>query len=167
MYQRNWPLIITITVAFILTAVIGWAIGRWSAPDSTTQAQKDTPAGAVRVVDGVPIGIQHSRAGALAAADNYVAVGAETVVQDPPRYERLVRQTYAVGYQGAALREGSRVRRSAPQSVDLYASGGKSVAVSAARRLDSYQGRRASTTTWVAGITLGSWTCAGPHVVAG
>jgi hypothetical protein len=154
MYERRWPLIAAALVGVIVVGAIGWAIGRTTAPDEPTQAS-GAPIAAIRVLDGVPIGIEHSRAGALAAADNYVAVGAETVVQDSARYEQLVRQTYADGYQGTALRDGSEARNAAHQSVDLYAAGGKSVAVTAARRLDSYEQGHAKITTWVAGITWG------------
>ena len=155
MYQRNWPLIITITVAFILTAVIGWAIGRWSAPDSTTQTQKDAPAGAVRVVDGVPIGVQQSRAGALAAADNYVARAAETIVQDPAAFSRLVRKVWEPSAQARALADGRNSRKQAPDAVANYASGGRGLSVTAARKLETYNGTRASVLSWGAGFIWG------------
>lgn len=156
MYERNWPLIITITVAFILTAVIGWAIGRWSAPDSNTQTHKDSaPAGAVRVVDGVPIGIQHSRPGVLAATDNYVATATETAIQDPARYERLVRQVYSPNYRATALREARAMRDGAPNVVAAYKNGRQGLAIVAARRLDTFGNRRAQVTSWRAGVVWG------------
>ena len=155
MHERRWPIIASVAIGVLVVAAIGWAAGRSSAPDDSPQGEDNASGTAIRVIDGVPVGVQHSRAGALAAADNYVATSSDTVVQNPKRYEQLVRQAYAPGYQGSALRDGAAARKDAPQSVDLYAGGGKSVAIIAARRLDSYGQTRATTTTWVAGVTWG------------
>jgi len=96
-----------------------------------------------------------SRAGALAAADNYVTTATETAIQDPPRYERLVRAVYTASYQATALAEAEEVRNKAPELVQDYADGRKGVAVVAARRLDEYTGNEAHVTTWRAGVVWG------------
>ena len=155
MYERRWPLVTAVVVGVLVVGATGWALGRSTAPEGVAEAKDSGDRAAIRVVEGVPVGVQRSRAGALAAADNYVAIASETAVQDPARYERLVRQTYDAGYQGTGLREGAEARESSPQSVELYRAGGRSLAVVAARRLDSYSGARAKITTWTAGVTWG------------
>ena len=152
MYERRWGPIAGVVVAVVLAGVIGWFAGRSSAPDSAKAESGGSAGAAIRVVDGVPIGVQHSRAGALAAADNYVTFATETAIQDPERYERLVRRAYAPEYQATALREGSDARRLSPRLVDEYRNGRKGLAIVAARRLDSYSADRADVTTWRAGV---------------
>ena len=152
MYERRWGLIAGVVVAVVLAGVIGWFAGRSSAPDSANAESGGSASGAIRVVDGVPIGVQHTRAGALAAADNYVTVATETAIQDPERYEALVRRAYASEYQATALREGRDARRRSPRLVDEYRNGRKGLAIVGARRLDSYSAGRADVTTWRAGV---------------
>ena len=109
----------------------------------------------MRTIDGVPVGVQQSRAGALAAADNYVARVTETIVQDPNAYERLVRSVWVPEGQDAALEEGNRTRERSAAAVENYAAGGRGLAVVAARRVDTYDGTRAEVTTWTAGLNWG------------
>jgi hypothetical protein len=154
MYERNWPLITAIAVGVIVAAAIGWVIGRSSAPKEPGQAG-GASAGAIRVVDGVPIGVEHSRAGALAAADNYVAVSSETVLQAPRRYANLVREAFEAPYQGPAIREGQVLRRRSAETIANYQAGGRAMAIVAARRLEGYAGQRARVTTWTAGLSWG------------
>jgi hypothetical protein len=154
MYERRWPLIAAVAVGVVVAAAIGWVVGRSSAPKEPAQAG-GAPAGAIRVVDGVPIGIEHSRAGALAAADNYVATATETAIQNPARYEQLVRRVYAPKYRVTALREAREARSGAPEIVAAYKNGRTGVAVMAARRLDAYTGGRAQVTTWRGGVVWG------------
>jgi len=96
-----------------------------------------------------------ARAGVLAAADNYVAVGSETVLQDPQRYATLVRETFAPGYQTRAIREGQALRRRSSASIANYEAGGRALAVVASRRLDAYSDQVAKVTTWTAGVSWG------------
>jgi hypothetical protein len=154
MYERRWPLIVAVALGAIVTAAIGWVVGHSSAPNEPAQASRQ-PAGAIRVVDGVPIGIEHSRAGALAAADNYVAVSSETVLQDPGRYANLVREAFDEPYQGPAIREGQALRRRSTETISNYQAGGRAMAIVAARRLERYAGLRARVTTWTAGLSWG------------
>ena len=156
MIQRRWPFVVVAAIVALALLVGAWAIGRATAPDDTTTSDAPAQRGnAIELIGGVPVGVQQSRAGALAAADNYVALATETVIQDPKRYEQLVRRVYAPSYQPTALREGASLRRSATKAVETYAAGGRTIAVVAARRLDTYGGTRAAVTTWLGGVTWG------------
>jgi len=155
--ERRWPLVVAAVVAAVVIAGAAWAAGRASAPD-TPAARDEAPTGgsaAVRTIDGVPVGVEQSRAGALAAADNYVATVSENVVKDPRLYETLVRRVFAPSEQDYALREGERARTLAPAAVSDYAEGGGAVALIGARRLDTYDGSRAQVTTWLGGVVWG------------
>jgi hypothetical protein len=156
--ERRWPLVVAAVVAAIVIAGAAWAAGRASAPD-TPAAGDDapTPGGGavVRTIDGVPIGVQQSRAGAVAAADNYVARVTETIVQDPRAYTQLVRSVWVPEAQQAALTEGDRTRERSPDAVENYAAGGRGLAIVGARRVDTYDGTRAEVTTWTAGFNWG------------
>jgi hypothetical protein len=157
MYERRWPLIAAVIVATVVAAGIGWAIGRGTASDGSAGTQESTKAvRPVNFVDGIPVGVQRSRAGALAAADNYVAIATETAIPDPERYEQLVRGVYAPAYRATALREGQEARERSPELVDAYANGRKGVAVVVARRLDTFAGDHAEVTTWRAGVVWSS-----------
>jgi len=153
MYERRWPVIAAGLVAILTVAVIAWIAGRSSAPDGTAQAEDGgaQPA-AIKFVDGVPVGIENSRAGALAVADNYVTTATETAIQDPARYEQLVRRVYTADYQAIARRDARKVRAESPELVKAYKNGRQGVAVVAARRLDSFGDDRARVTTWRAGV---------------
>jgi len=156
MYDRRWPIIAGVVIGALVVAAIGWAAGRSSAPEGSAQARGDEPnAAAVRLVGGVPVGVEHSRAGALAAADNYLAVTTETVVQDPRRFEAVVRRVFVPSYQAKALREGEDARSSAQDAIANYDAGGQALAMIAARRLDTYGGDRAVVTTWRSGVIWG------------
>lgn len=162
MYERRWPVIAAALIGILVVAAIGWIAGRASAPEEAAQAQAvDAPRSAIEIVNGVPVGVARTRAGALAAADNYVAVASETVLQDPARYARLVRETYEPSYQAVALREAQAARARMTNLAEQYAAGRKGLALVAARRLDSYTGARAHVTTWTAGISWGPGRAAG------
>jgi hypothetical protein len=154
--ERRWPLIAAVVVALALAAA-AWAAGRASAPDTPADGG-DTPNGgtaAVRTIGGVPVGVQRSRTGALAAADNYVAIASETVLQDPNRFEALVREAFTAREATEALADAKRDRDRAPEAIENYAAGGRAVAVVGARRLDAYDGSTAAVTTWAGGFVWG------------
>jgi hypothetical protein len=155
MYERRWGVIAGVIVAVLLVGAIGWVVGRSTAPEGSAAADGGSTAAPVRMVDGVPVGIQHSRAGALAAADNYLAVTTETVVQDPERFEALVRRVFVPAYQAQALKEGEDARAAAQGAVANYEAGGRALAIIAARRLDTYSEDRAVVTTWRSGVLWG------------
>ena len=156
MTERRWPLVLAALVAALVVAGGAFAIGRSTAPES---AAPTSPAGRpalTQTVAGVTIGVARSRAGALAASDNYVAAATQNVVQDPSQYEQLVRRAYAPSYQQTALQDAKETRQRSPRLAALYGSGGKTVVLVGARRLDSFNGIEATTTSWVGGVTWGS-----------
>jgi hypothetical protein len=155
--ERRWPLFVAAVVAAVVIAGAAWAAGRASAPD-TPAARDSTPpsdTSAIRMISGVPIGVQRSRAGALAAADNYVATSSETVIQDPARFETFIRESFTEPEAAEALADAKRDRERAPDAVENYANGGRGLSVVAARRLDAYDGTTARTTSWNGGIVWG------------
>jgi hypothetical protein len=155
MTQRRWSLIAALITALLLLGV-GWAAGRASAPNTPAAGDTTTSAtAAVRTINGIPVGVQHSREGALAATDNYIATSSESVVQDPERFEALVQETFAEPEAKEALADAKRDRQRSPDAVENYAQGGRGLAVVAARRLDTYDGTTATVTSWSGGIVWG------------
>lgn len=140
--------IIAVVAIALVTLAVGVAVGR------TTKHQAPSTA-AVRVVDGIPLGVQDTPAGALAAADNYVAIASQTVEQNPGVFARLVAQAYAPSARAATLAQAAAVRAADPTDVANYARGGRAVAVIGARRLDTYSSGRATVTTWLGGVVWG------------
>jgi hypothetical protein len=111
--------------------------------------------GPIVLVGGVPVGVEHSRAGALVAADDYLALEQQTIERNPSRFERFVAVDYAAGVRGSALAAGESARRGDPRDVALWARGGRSFTVVAAHRLDHYDGDTARISTWAAEILWG------------
>lgn len=155
MTERRWPLVLAALVVALVVAGGAYAIGRSTAPESAAPTSPAGRSALTQTVAGVTIGVSRSRAGALAASDNYVATATESFVQDPSRYEQLVRRVYAPSYQQTALAEAKQTRERSPNSVTFYSSGGKTVALVAARRLDTYSGTAASVTSWVGAFNWG------------
>jgi hypothetical protein len=116
------------------------------------------PAAAVELVDGVPVGVQHTPAGALAAADNYVALASQSVEQDPAAFNALVAQAYAPRARAQTLSQAQQIRTADVQNMTNYEEGGRAVAIVAARRLDRYTQTDAQVTSWLGGFV---W---GPHL---
>jgi hypothetical protein len=151
--ERRWPLGVLAVVAAIFICGAAWTGGRATAPMPVNEVAPMRTA--VRTIAGVPVGTQRSRAGALSAADNYVARVTETIVQDPRAYARLVRAVWMPEGQERALREGESTRRRSTTAVENYAAGGRGLSIIAARRLDTYDGARADVTVWTAGFNWG------------
>jgi hypothetical protein len=114
--------------------------------------------GPVTLIGGVPVGVQDTPAGALAAADNYVAVASQSIEQNPAVFGALVAQAYAPQTRARTLAEAQRVRAGDTQNTRNYREGGRGIAVIAARRLDSYTPQQAKVTSWLGGFV---W---GPHL---
>lgn len=156
MTERRWPLVLGALAAALVLAGAAWEGGHASVPKTRESGDESLSVrSAVRTIEGVAVGVQRSRAGALAAADNYVARVTETVVQNPAVYGRLVRVLWVPEGQDAALREGESTRERSAAAVENYAEGGRGLAIVAARRLDAYDGARAEVTTWTAGFNWG------------
>ena len=132
----------------VLLAGLSFALGRLAAPATP-------PANPITAIDGIPVGVEHTPAGALAAADNYVATEQESVEQNPARETQLIEIVDAPSYRSADLKSAAAVRGSDPAGMALWARGGHSLAVVGARRLDYYHGDTAQVTSWVADVFWG------------
>jgi hypothetical protein len=113
---------------------------------------------AAKLIGGIPVGVQHTRAGALAAADNYVALASQSIEQNPEVFGELVAQAYAPQARSRTLAEAQRLRAGDVQNMSNYREGGHGLAVIAARRLNSYTLDTATVTSWLGGFV---W---GPHL---
>jgi hypothetical protein len=122
---------------------------------ATKPAHHGAPA-AVVVVGGVAVGVLDTPAGALAAADNYLASASQSVEQNPAGFAALVEAVYASGSRASALAQAGRVRGTDVTNMRNYAQGGRAVAVIAARRLDRFTPGRATVTSWLGGFVWGS-----------
>jgi hypothetical protein len=106
------------------------------------------PADSVTAIGGIPVAVDHSPAGALAAADNYVAVTYATVERDPRRDEQLINTVYAPAIRNSAIAGAATVRDENAAGMSLWARGGQNLSLIGARRLDYYRGDDAQVTTW-------------------
>ena len=133
----------------------------------------------VEVVGGVPVGVERSPAGALAAAERYVSVSAQTLEQDPSVFARLVGEVYAPAVRERVLEEAREIRSSDTLNMANYARGGRGLAVIAAQQLVSFSPAAASVRCWLEGIVWGpgsrrgrpgAWStrrCPGARTLAG
>jgi hypothetical protein len=113
---------------------------------------------AIELDRGVPVGVEHTSGGALAAADNYLADSAQTLEQDPSAFRELVATVYAPDARAQTLAAAQQLRLGDAAGMSNYGEGGRGLAVVAARRLDHYTPSSATVTSWLAGFV---W---GPHV---
>ena len=97
----------------------------------------------------------HTPAGALAAADNYLAVSSQSIEQHPAAFAALVAHAYAPASAAARSPKLGRLRAADPLNMTNYGDGGRGIAVVAARRLDSYSPQSATVTSWLAGFVWG------------
>jgi hypothetical protein len=111
-------------------------------------ATSSPPANPIAYVNGVPVGVEHSPAGALAAADSYLSVEQESVEANPALETRLIETDDAHSYRAADLRSAAAVRAADPAGRRFWARGGRAVWVLGARRLDAYSGDAAQVTAW-------------------
>ena len=110
---------------------------------------------AAKIVHGIPVGVRDTAAGALAAADNYLAIASQTVEQNPAQFTALVSTVYTPGARAGTLAQASAARGADIADMRNYARGGRAVAVIAARRLDHYTRSRATITSWLGGFVWG------------
>jgi hypothetical protein len=109
----------------------------------------------VETEGGVPVGVDHSPAGAVVASDEYVATEQATVERDPTRLTVLVTEDWTDQLKASSLAAGGEDRLRDPAGMELWASGGQSFTTVAAHRLDLYRGDAAEVTTWAAQIFWG------------
>jgi hypothetical protein len=147
----SWPAAIagalTVTVLLLALLLAGVLEFRDSGHASPTEA--------IRLADGVPVGVKDTPAGALAAADNYLAVASQSIEQDPLVFSALVAQAYAPQARPGTLAQAQKVRAGDAQNMANYRDGGRGIAVIAARRLDSYTPASATVTSWLGGFVWG------------
>jgi hypothetical protein len=125
----------------LLLALAAFLLGRTISP-----AASSTDPVAER--GGIPIGVEHSPAGALAAADNYVAISYDSVERNPALDTLLIQMVYAPAVRASAITGAAAVRAQNPAGMSLWAHGGQNLSVIGARRLDYYHGDGAQVTTW-------------------
>ncbi len=113
------------------------------------------PGAAVRLIAGVPVGVEDSPAGALAAADNYVALASQSIEQNPGVFAALVAQAFTASSRAGVLAQARAIRRGDVRNMNSYEEGGLAVALLAARRLDSYTPASARVSSWLGGIVWG------------
>jgi hypothetical protein len=140
--------VFALVVGLLLAGVL--ELGREREPGS--------PSGAIELAEGVPVGVERTPAGAMAAADNYLAVASQSVEQDPAVFAALLIQAYAPQIRSRTLAQAQQIRAGDTQNMSNYAQGGRGIAIIAARRLDSYTPRQATVTSWLGGFV---W---GPHL---
>ncbi len=153
MRQRPFPALAAVAVALgllalVLTVLIAGVLG------SGRSGSASVP-GAIELSYGVPVGVQDTPVGAVAAADNYLALASQSVEQDPATFAALVAQAYAPAVRSRTLAQAQQLRASDIQNMTNYQQGGHGIAVIAARRLDTYTPQTATVTSWLGGFVWG------------
>jgi hypothetical protein len=138
---------------FVALAIVAIALAATGFMAGTT-APAATP-DPVQTRAGVPIGVEHTPAGAVAAADEYVATEQATVERDPARFAALVSKDYVASVRAGSLAAGRDDRLRDPAGMKLSASGGESFTTVAAHRLDWYRSSAAQVTTWAGQVFWG------------
>jgi len=136
--------------AVVLLLACATLLGRLTAPSAGAAA-----AGAIRMQSGIPVGVQDTPGGALAASDNYLALASQTLEQAPPTFTALVNTVYLPQARAATLQQAATARNADPTGMGNYRAGGHAIAIVAARRLDDYTATAARITTWLEGIEWG------------
>ena len=130
----------------VLVSIPAFFLGR-----SVTSPARD-PVGELH---GVPVGVERTRAGAVAAAENYLATEQATVEREPSRFAKLVATDYVFRLRAGALTAAKLDRLRDPRGISLWSRGGQSFTVIGAARLDWYRGDGAQVTTWAGQIFWG------------
>ena len=137
------PALSPLRAAAIALILLGVLSGAFAAGRSTVAGpQKPNP---VQLEQGIAVGVVRTPAGALAAADNYVATGI-TASLDPPALRRFadtaIDPTLRARFIAASQAGGQRI---GPPP------GARALGLVIAHRLDSYGAGRAEVSTWGVG----------------
>jgi hypothetical protein len=144
---RQVPLAATAAIV-LLGGLLGFAAG--------ARGPRGAPASApIELRDGLPVGVLHSPAGALAAADAYLMTDAQTIERDPRRFATLVRTVFAPGLRAAVLSAAASTRARDPGGMALWAVAGRSATLIGAHRLDTDIGTRVRVSAWVGTVAWG------------
>ncbi len=147
--DRLW-LAPTAALAAILALAAVFLLGRATANTTSTATRPG-----IQAVGGIPVGVQDTRAGALAAADNYILEAVQTEDQNPPLFARFVRTVYLPARQQIALTQAAQNRAKNAIALKKRGSPEKDIAIIAARRLDSYSPSQAHVTTYTTSMGWG------------
>lgn len=139
--RRSRRTALAIPAVFVVLAAVAFGVGRALAPARA-------PANPIARVAGIPVGTERSPAGALAAADAYVAVEQQSIEGDPARERQLIAVADARSYQRADVRSAAAVRAADPAGERFVARGGRALWILGARRLDSYSAAGAQVSAW-------------------
>ena len=143
----------SIHVLALVAAVALLTVGAFLAGRALAPAR--APGNPVANAGGIPVGVERSPAGALAAADSYVAVSYDTVERDPGRDTQLIETAYAPSIRAGAISGAAAVRSQNRAGMRLWARRGQNLSLIGARRLDYYRGDNAQVTAWNADIFWG------------
>src|SRR5205085_8118152 len=116
-----------------LTLLAGILVGCFAAGRATVGAAGSP--NPIALERGIPVAVQRTPRGAVAAADEYLAVEQETVERDPVRFASMVKADYAPSIRRSTIATGAANRRSDPIGMALWANGGQSFTLIAASRL--------------------------------
>jgi hypothetical protein len=143
------PRIAVASLAAIIILGIGLLIGH-----TTSSSSASSSTGPIRAINGIPVGVQDTSAGALAASDNYVTEATEAGQENFPLFQQFVRTAYVPSAQAATIASAQKQRAADPQ-LQNYGNGQKGIAFIGARRLNSFSPAAATTTSWMEVIAWG------------
>jgi hypothetical protein len=109
----------------------------------------------IQTRNGIPVGMDHSPGGAVAAADEYVATEQATVERAPATFVALVSEDYVRSVQRTVLAGARGDRQRDPAGMRLWTRGGQNYTTIGAHRLDWYRGDLAEVTAWVGQVFWG------------
>jgi hypothetical protein len=144
------------TIAFTIAAgVAALLLGAGVLIGRSTLTPPAASTNTIELVDGIPVGVADTAAGALAANDNYLAIEAQSDEQNPATFQALVATAFTPAARKASLTQAAQLRASDSTLMSAYAAGAHALSVVGARRLDSYRPAMATVTTWLAGFVWG------------
>jgi hypothetical protein len=135
-----------LVVLAVLVAIPAFFVGRSVTPPAPDPIEK---------VGGIPVGVERTRAGAVVAAESYLATEQATVEREPARFGKLVSTDYLPTLRADALTAARVNRLRDPGGMALWSRGGESFTVIGAERLDWYRGDGAQVTSWVGQLFWG------------